>query len=707
MSGKSTRAVLAVVSRVPAGRKSVSVRAAWVAVTVAAVVGITAGCTGGSGGHGAPAGPGSAAPAGPAAPTAWQQVLGRIGPDGRVSTETALQAFALAVGPVPGVSGPAGAAGEIRSGTLAVEWVVGHWRELSAAQRQAVRAAISGDAQPHRFAAPRAAPAAPAAPAVPACLPRDAGDAGKVAQLRAALEPARSELAGRLPSAVLGGVTVTVAVNQTAAEGDSEMYTSMCRGGAVAMTGDQVDGCTIHANPVAFTQLTAAERSTALLHELTHCAVQSRGGAQNYPAWFAEGFATWATVSLRPGDRVDAGWWRRYLDTPAAPLFGRSYDAVGFFVHLAETGVDPWQRVLDMRAAMASAAPQPRTAPGGTPVDPTTLDTLRAARMNEAGWKAAGVGAAFLDSWGSGFVRGRYPGRPWTTGAAGLPAYRGAIPARTLGTAGAVQVAAAPAGSAVATVSTAADIITVAVSAGAQGRLSIGGGRDLALAAAAGSPLCNRRGGCGCPGDPATAPALPAISGNPFYLGVTGGLAAGSVTLTGATLASYCAKPRASCLVGDWTSTNVHATVRSSALVQDGGAGARMTITRDGRGTVTFDGMRPINATVSSSDQQLTIRFSYRGSATGTIVLPAPGATSGRWLVKDASTSHVAAAVQVVSPFAADLGVIDLSALAGQLGGGGTSTPLSSGGLWRCSGRTLNLDLPPELGTGGWTFTRR
>jgi hypothetical protein len=36
--------------------------------------------------------------------TAWENVLSQIGPDGEVSFETALAAFSIVIGPLPGVS---------------------------------------------------------------------------------------------------------------------------------------------------------------------------------------------------------------------------------------------------------------------------------------------------------------------------------------------------------------------------------------------------------------------------------------------------------------------------------------------------------------------------------------------------------------------------------------------------------------------------
>src|SRR6266545_4522557 len=113
-------------------------RRVLVAVLAIALTGGVGACTSGRNG--------SAKPSAPAGPSAWDLTLRRVGPDGRVDLATALSAFALAIGPVPGgvpVPGPAAA---IPSGTLALRWVLGHWNELSAEQRAAVLADLGASA---------------------------------------------------------------------------------------------------------------------------------------------------------------------------------------------------------------------------------------------------------------------------------------------------------------------------------------------------------------------------------------------------------------------------------------------------------------------------------------------------------------------------------------------------------------------------------
>src|SRR5204862_523180 len=70
----------------------------------------------------------------------------RIKADGTVPTSAALQAFALAIAPLPGVKVPSGPAGTIRAGGSIVRWMRGHWNDLTAAPRAAVQKAPPGTA---------------------------------------------------------------------------------------------------------------------------------------------------------------------------------------------------------------------------------------------------------------------------------------------------------------------------------------------------------------------------------------------------------------------------------------------------------------------------------------------------------------------------------------------------------------------------------
>src|SRR5262249_7302880 len=81
-------------------------------------------------------------PSSGSADTAYLRVLGKIQANGTFSAQTALEAFMLAYGELPGVQAPAGPSGTILSGTLPLEMALAHWNELSTAQQQAIQRAL-------------------------------------------------------------------------------------------------------------------------------------------------------------------------------------------------------------------------------------------------------------------------------------------------------------------------------------------------------------------------------------------------------------------------------------------------------------------------------------------------------------------------------------------------------------------------------------
>ena len=77
-----------------------------------------------------------------------------------------------------------------------------------------------------------------------------------------------------------------------------------------------------------------------LIHEMTHCALAQHFNSAyvHFPDWYMEGLAEWVELVLGGGDNGPTTNWREYLNTPTKPLFARSYDGIGFFVHLIRDG---------------------------------------------------------------------------------------------------------------------------------------------------------------------------------------------------------------------------------------------------------------------------------------------------------------------------------------------------------------------------------
>jgi hypothetical protein len=323
-----------------------------------------------------------------------------------------------------------------------------------------------------------------------------------------------------------------------------------------------------------------------------------------------------------------------------------------------------------------------------------------------AGWKAAGVTPSFLDSWGGGYVQGRYPGAAWTSTGPNLPPYTPALPNGQIGDGGTLQVASKAYAAAVQRVDVDASVLLVTMGAGTAGRISLGNGADSDLAS--GSPYCTVA-NCACPADsPGAGTKFTQIASGQEYLGLTGGSKAGSAAMVGMSLPDFCRKPPTSCLVGRWTGVNFD--VHVSGITETGGAGVTMHIDPKGNLTVNFNGMKPVVFHFDTGSQTFAGHFVYTGTVSGVIRLPAGGASSGRWeYASEGKISGLAANIQITSPIAIDLGSLDLAALAGKGGaaaGAVSDKPITSGG-WQCNGDTLVTTPPADSPVSGtWTLTR-
>lgn len=606
----------------------------------------------------------------------WDTTVGRAGADGRLDLPTSLAAFAMAVGPVPGGQAPSGQHGPIASGTLAVLSVLAHWSALSAAQRRAVLAGL-GATGGYAPAAYREAPAAPD-PNV-RCQDRDSAGA---APYRAMLAGIESDLASRFGRPLSVADHVFVAVNTKDLE-HAMLYTIGCTDSPDP--NGKINGCTIHINPSTIAaNHSAAEVRSFLIHEMAHCFLFDRFGNayDQMPAWYVEGVPTWAMVDLGTSSARLGGIWQEYLDTPTRPLAGRTYAGVGFFVHLAETGTNPWSKIDAIGAAMRGKGK------GATP----------------AGWAAAGVPAAFVASWGSGFVQGRYPGPAWTSTAANLPAYRPALPNGRLADGGSLTVTAPAYAAAVDHLDVDAEVVLAAAGPGTEGRITLGGGKDAALG---GGPFCTR-GNCTCPAGSARAgTSFTAMASGDAYLGLSGGAAAGTTTLTGLSLADFCAKPLTPCLVGRWTSVGF--AITGGKITEHGGAGVTMHIDPQGKATVVFTGMSPVTFSSTISTPPTVGHFTFSGSVTGSVKLPSAAATSGPWeQVTSSGAGGIRVDLKITQPISYHLGPIGVASLAGgSAGGGAISSPQVTSGTWRCAGDTL-VSSPPSnsVAQGTWTLRR-
>ncbi len=105
----------------------------------------------------------------------------------------------------------------------------------------------------------------------------------------------------------------------------------------------------------------AGELHATIAHEVFHVFQALMSGTLanfNRPgdAWLVEGSATWVESVLVHDAPAAYQWWGTYLDSPSVSLLNRTYSAVGFFGHLASSGISPWARFRAMFAATSNAA---------------------------------------------------------------------------------------------------------------------------------------------------------------------------------------------------------------------------------------------------------------------------------------------------------------------------------------------------------------
>jgi hypothetical protein len=617
--------------------------------------------------------------------TAWQSVLRQIKPDGSVTTETALSAFAMAIGPVPGALVPAGPSEEIASGTIAIRWVMRHWGDLSAAQHSAILTDLGIDPVTNKPVSYLDAPVARAPGDPPVDLPCQSADSKNAAKYRAMIPGVEAAIAAKLRRTLtIDSGTFVVVNKENGGKTDSALwYTVPCRDGSGKMT-----GCTFHVNPRAVGHSDEDMRDF-LIHEMVHCFMYEKYSYAHdtMPDWYAEGGPSWAASVLGGRNSELDKQWKAYLDSAAIPLIARRTDGLGFFVHLAESGVDPWTVMEPMADAMVA------------------LKTIDPYAQTEAAWGAAGIKPGFLDTWGSGVVTGRYPGSAWMTSGPNLMPYQPPIVAASVGNGGGLVLKSVPYSPNIEQVKVTAEVLMLNPGAATTGRMSLGNNADTTVDHQ--GPYCAIA-NCSCPaGSPGAGTAFTKLASNTPYIGFTGGNQAGQMIMVGYSVADFCQKSQTPCVVGQWVSTGFDLHVND--LVETGGAGIKVHIDKDGKVDEVLDGMKPVVFQQQSGGMYIAGSIVFSGAFSGSINLPPADATSGIWTyASPPNLTRISVSVHLSSPFDSDLGTYDLSNLASaSSAAGAVSTDPIGVGSWTCSGDTLTSQPPASSKIQGvWTLTR-
>ena len=282
----------------------------------------------------------------------------------------------------------------------------------------------------------------------------------------------------------------------------------------VAEPGSWADGsytgdCRITIFPIA--QTGAPELLNTIAHEVFHCfqfgGYSSDAKWAGAPKWVTEGGAEWVAATITLPDSTTGGRWDKYLGNPTKPLQNKDYDGIGFWAHLAESGVDPW----------------------------TVFRPVWATAGTAAAFAAAGANSdAFLDTWGSGYVRNTALGAAWDTTGPGITPTAFNPTAIAVPAMGAVAKVTPAFASNVYVIETDADVLVVRETSG-HARLS---DSKIDTPELGDTRFCRKPDGCACPNVPNDIPPAPLL-GLPV-IALSGDPAGTSVSLTGITLDLHC-----------------------------------------------------------------------------------------------------------------------------------------------------------------------
>jgi hypothetical protein len=416
--------------------------------------------------------------------------------------------------------------------------------------------------------------------------------------------------------------------------------------------------CLIQLQPAAG-GLDATDVAFVFAHEVVHCYQDRETGDAEVTGWVEEGAAMWVGAKVAPGSEVAKEKWDPYLTNPAKSLYGRTYDAVGFFGHLEHVGVD---------------------------VGPLVPAMMKAATDDAAFTVATAADARTLDDWASGLARQDAFGAAWTTGGPDMPATKPPRTARTVSNGGAAGLEVARAATALAALDVKADVVTIDPGTGSRGRVRDAAGVDTLLVSIAGRPRCARAGGCTCPaGTAGAAVTLEAMAPGEALLGVTGGTQATKVSVAGRSLESFCVKPAKvdPCIVGSWVGEGVTIDLPSIELAGAGGQGAVLRFEKDGSGSVDMDPSVSVEASLPGG---LVGSFKFSGGASGIVT---------------ASKGVMTTLAVTGSTMTASIDVPPLGSQLLPLGGSTSGAPFD--GTYTCDATTLTYAAPGFGGQSAWT----
>jgi hypothetical protein len=521
--------------------------------------------------------------------TAWETVVAGITEDG-VPLQVALEAFTLAIGPLPGVETPEGPSQPIPSGSGALRWTLGHWEELTGEQQAAIEDYLdTGDPT-------GAGPVLAMTGQVLAAEPDEQALLESIAQLE-------DVIAQNLGRDLGVPIELHVAPGLDDPTADALASATDVNGGFFGPMARCEITLTKSGSELASAG-SSAELTSLLAHEVFHCFERALSinlvEAYTRPPWVVEGLAEWVGQTLA-GDAEDITW-SRWLTQPTNSLYTRAYTAIGFYAHLQENGADVW----------------------------STIDSIiegsdegdEAAYLTAIG--AAGPGA--LITWGPGVFRDPTRAPEWDQDGPGITPEkyppRDDLPEVANGT----QYVAAAGALAADIWNTELNAEVVTLGGTGFGMILLPDGDELVIDGTLAEVLCTNPEGCSCPeGSPGAGTVFRITTPGSARIGLTGHLEGSQLSIIGWSLDAFCKnKPElAACLIGQWLSVSYEA--ESQAILSGTGAGVMLNIEDTGRGSIDFDSSVPIMAQIEGAED-VPVRIVQTGQALFEVIPSLEGA---------------------------------------------------------------------------------
>lgn len=575
------------------------------------------------------------------------QVLDTIKDDGTFDKDTALKAYSLTVGDMPGVTPPTGPDFTVKDVSGPLRWVLGHYDELTPEQKAAVDETLKHEPMTQSYQWD---------PLTVYAAPFTDDDVKKFKHMA---DISEQNIAGNIGH----GLDIPYSVNiydHTKKKGKEKKdlgYTVVTNkdGG---YTGKPA-WCFIYISDVEIGNDTEAENT--MIHEMLHC---FQGAAfidlakfyKIVPSWLIEGSAEYAGDFLTSS--ADPGWWRVYLTQPQTSLFKRTYDAMGFFSHMQEAGIDPWKRFDFMFDAAET---------GGY-----------MAAFNEG---ITGHVDEFFKTWATGYARDYTIGPEWDTKGPAITSDTYKPPYVTINNGDSD-------GGHVSSVSNALYYLALdsevsILSTPQYARLHDYPGSGYEATEPRGV-FCTKKGGCVCPKGSAHEGETFTNIPQQHILAVTGGTGGADWLVSGMSLENYCKSQKMdACLVGTWTEQRIIPAVDTHGLIQiPDPIGLKFVFQKDGSYSVNFDTFPPLKT--KDGD---TVTFS--GAITGKMTTIGGTAVATNDIVMDNLYEHLTMDGMQFPPISATT-VLSAFGLLDKLHGSGT---------YKCSGDIMTFS------SGGRTAT--